>query len=212
MQEYVQISISTTFFPLNCPIVIGWPPVLIYPSGETSSGALGYMADLCARIIASVALSATDTALEVASAVELASPEQTPFAQESDGGGSLAFNNFCSMPVRSNPLFNRYASNRVSAPVNTARPTMRNKIPIERRNHPSGSIATPSRSTSFCPTSAMMRRNPLRPSAYAPRSRRPIAKLAGNTVARITKYVGEQLENTGPSAAPMITSPKKEFF
>src|SRR3989344_131737 len=40
----------------------------------------------------------------------------------------------------------------------------------------------------------------------------PSIMLAGNTVASITKYVGEQDENTGPSAAPIIISPHTPCF
>src|SRR3989344_707903 len=36
----------------------------------------------------------------------------------------------------------------------------------------------------------------------------PSANETGRTLARTTKYVGEHAENTGPSAAPMTTSPQ----
>ena len=37
-------------------------------------------------------------------------------------------------------------------------------------------------------------------------------KLTGKTVARINPYVGEQLANTGPSAAPIARSPAQPCF
>src|SRR3989344_1492930 len=96
-------------------------------------------------------------------------------------------------------------------PLATAIPTIRNRTPRTRRNHPPGSIVTPSLLTSLCPTSAIRRSMPESPSAYAMRSANPIANDAGSTLASTTKYVGLQLENTGPSAAPINTSPQKEF-
>lgn len=50
------------------------------------------------------------------------------------------------------------------------------------------------------------------PKTYASKYKVPSAKLTGSTEAKITKYVGEQVENTGPSAAPTITSPQAFFF
>jgi hypothetical protein len=42
---------------------------------------------------------------------------------------------------------------------------------------------------------------------YAKISAEPAARLTGKIVARIMKYVGLQVENTGPSAAPTTISP-----
>jgi hypothetical protein len=47
---------------------------------------------------------------------------------------------------------------------------------------------------------------------YAKRYTVPSKKLAGSTVAKITKYVGLQVEKTGPRAAPIRTSPQTLFF
>src|SRR3989344_3077425 len=61
MHEYVQMSMSTGFFPLNSPIVIGaaCPELsrggLIYPSGSTNSGAFGYISAFASGVSASTA-------------------------------------------------------------------------------------------------------------------------------------------------------------
>src|SRR3989344_889506 len=91
-------------------------------------------------------------------------------------------------------------------------PTRRNSTPSERLNHLWVSDTHPNLPTSFWPMSATKSKARESPIAYAIKSTSPFAKLCGKTVARITKYVGEQEEKTGPRDAPITMSPQKLSF
>lgn len=199
IHEYVQKSTSTTF-PLRLAIVSGELPIQLvspassgascFPSYASSKGGVPWVVD-------------TWILFEV-------------WAVEScidDFVGSDDFKIFCSSFVISkSPAESEPFSICLSNPVTIARPTSTNNTPKPRRNQPFGSADHLSFLMSRCPKIEIKRRIIPSPSAYAVRYATHSPKLTGSTVARMSEYVGEQLEKTGPSARPVSTAAKAPPF
>ena len=105
-----------------------------------------------------------------------------------------------------------FVSNFFSSPSMMAIPRSIKRTPTHRLNQPLPSETEVSFAVNFSPKSAIRSNTNERPNVYASKYVVPSKKLAGNTEAKITKYVGEQVENIGPSDAPTITSPQSVFL
>lgn len=129
-----------------------------------------------------------------------------------DSTGEGLLRSRCSTFVISNsPASNNTVWMRLSAPVQIISPTMINTMPSALRNSPLGLAAQRNLVVIADPKYAMSARMLQNPAIYASRYMTPCAKLTGKIVARMREYVGLQVVNTGPSAAPTNMSDRGEL-
>lgn len=115
-------------------------------------------------------------------------------------GISTLSSSFCSISVMSKYQLSRIAvSIALSYQKTIANQINKNKTQSIFLKIPSGSLAHFALLINLCPKSAIKSNIIQRPRTYANRLIKPVSKLIGRIIAKITAYVGLQLENTGQS-------------